>query len=75
MTPDDRRTRIAAYLLKIAADLASARAGRVLKQCASARSVPTAYRVLHGRDHKVSTLIDVAESLGCDVEIRITKRA
>lgn len=69
---DDRRQ---AILELIAAQLEIHRADRALKQCVTRVSIPTAYRVLHRQDHKISTLIDVADALGCDVQITITKRA
>lgn len=71
MTPLERRH---ALLVKIAADLTLARADRVLKACVTHCSVPTAYRVLHAKDHKISTLLDVADALDCDVTIVIRKR-
>ena len=69
MTP-----RTQTLLSLIAAQLEIARADRVLKECACAVSVPTVYRVLHGADHKISTLADIADALECDLEIRIVKR-
>ncbi len=71
MTPDARHQ---AILVKIAADLTLARADRALKACVNQVSVPTAYRVLHAHDHKISTLLDVADALGCEVTIVIRKR-
>ena len=63
-----------ALLSQIAADLTLARADRALKACVTEVSVPTAYRVLHGHDHKISTLVDVADALDCEVIIVIRKR-
>lgn len=63
-----------AILTLIAAQLELQRADRLLKQCASSVSIPTVYRVLHGGDHKISTLLDIADALDCDVTITITKR-
>lgn len=71
MTPTERRQ---AILALIAAQLEIHKAGRLLKQCATQVSVPTVYRVLHAGDHKISTLVDIADALECDVTITITKR-
>ena len=37
-------------------------------------SPPTVSKVLRGRNCKVSSLVAVADALGCDVEITIRKR-
>ena len=67
-------SRARALLALIAAELAAQKADRVLKQCAGGTSIATAWRVLHAQDHKISTLIDIASALDCDVTITIVKR-
>ncbi len=69
MTP-----RAQAQIALIAAALARQKADRVLKQCCGAMAVSTAWKVLNAQDHKVSTLIDVADAMDCDVVITIVKR-
>ncbi len=69
MTPKAR-----AQIALIAAALASQKADRVLKQCCGALSAPTVLRVLRGHDHRVSTLLEIADALDCDVQITIVKR-
>lgn len=72
MTTDRRQ----ALLAKISAELLILKADRVLKQCAAeGMSISTVHRVLHGGDHKISTLVDLADALECDVEITIHKRS
>jgi hypothetical protein len=64
-----------AILALIAARLTLLKADRVLKACASEEiSIPTVSRILKGHDHKISTLIALADALECDVEITIQKR-
>lgn len=62
---------IAARLAREAADQGVKRAyiayGRV--------SYPSVNNVLHARNHKLSTLIDIADALNCDVDVTITRRA
>ena len=62
------------HLEQIALQFALLKADRALKACAGFVSVPTVYRVLHAQDHKVSTLIQMADAFGCDVVITIVKR-
>jgi hypothetical protein len=69
MTPRAR-----AQLALIAADLARQKADRVLKQCCGHVSAQAVSRVLRGHDHRVSTLLDIADALDCDVTITIVKR-
>lgn len=78
MTPEQqtrRRLLASAHLELIRAELAKARAGRVLKACYKATSMTAAFRVLHGQDHRISTLVDIADALNCDVEIVIRQRS
>lgn len=72
MTPTDRRR---AMLELIASRLVVLKADRVLKACATEDvSIPTVSRVLRGEDHKISTLLAIADALECDVTIVIDKR-
>ena len=75
MTPDDRHR---ALLTLIAARLADEAAQQAIKRSCIGYgrvSPPTVNNVLHGKNHKLSTLIEIADSLDCDVEITITKRS
>jgi predicted transcriptional regulator len=68
------RLRELATLELIAAQLSLHRADRLLKQCTRNVSISTVHRVFQGGDHRISTLIDIADALGCDVVITIEKR-
>ena len=63
-----------AILEVIRAQLVDARADRALKACVVTVSVPTAGRVFKGADYKLSTLLDIADAMDCDVLITIQKR-
>lgn len=70
-----RRT---ALLAQIAADLELVRAEEGLKRCYVAYgrlSMPTVLKVLRGGDCKISTLVEIADAMNRDVEIRILKRS
>ncbi len=74
MTPEERRH---ALQVVIVALMALEAAGQSIKRSYSAYgqiSFPTVAKVLRGDNCKVSSLIAVADALGCDVEITITKR-
>ena len=74
MTPCDRRQ---AILALIAAQLELHRAAQALKQYqvgVGRVSPSTAHNVLRGKDHRIGTLVDIADSMNCDVTITITRR-
>ena len=74
MTADERRRAIQAL---IGAELAIEAANQQIKKYNIARgrvSSPTVSKVLQGRNCKISSLFEVADSLDCDVEITIHKR-
>lgn len=74
----DRRQIIQAQLALIGARLDQLRAEQGIKRAylaAGCVSMPTAIHVLQGKDHKVSTLITIADSLDCDLEIAFIKRS
>lgn len=67
-----------AVLALIAAKLELARADQAIKKSCVGYgriSAPTVAKVLAGKNHKLSTLIEVADALDCDVEILIHRRA
>lgn len=67
-----------AILTWIAAQLENRRAEALTKQyvVAYGRMAPsTVCRVFQGRDHRVSTLLEIADALDCDVKIEIVKRS
>ena len=72
MTPDDRAQ---AVLALIAAQLELSIAQQALKRAAIAKCRQTARNVLRGRDHRISTLVEVADGAGLDVSIVFTKRS
>jgi len=71
MTPTERRE---AIIERIRLELARAKADRPLKALANGVAVSTVCRILRRGDCRVSTLIDLADGLGCDVQVTITKR-
>lgn len=74
MTPEERRQAIQAV---IGARLALEAANQCIKRTYIGYgrvSFPTVAKVLRGDNCKVSSLIAVADALGCDVEITIHKR-
>lgn len=71
MTQDELLTLIASQLEQRRAECGIKRAYLAL----GVVSMPTALHVLQGKDHKVSTLVKIADSLECDVEITIRKRS
>lgn len=76
--PDPRRQLIQAQLELIGARLDLLRSEQGIKRANLAFgcvSMPTAIHVLQGKDHKVSTLLKIADSLECDVRIEIVKRS
>ncbi len=75
MTPSERRH---AILVVIAAQLELRRAEKALKQYVIAMdakmSAGTVRRIMLGHDHHISKLVDLADSMGCDVDITIRPR-
>ena len=74
MTPTERRQ---AILTLIAGRLEMIRADLMLKQYGVGYgrvSPSTAHNVLKGKDHKISTLVEIADSMDCDVVIEIRRR-
>lgn len=66
------------HLTLLAARLELCRAQADLKQSALAHgrlSRNTVSRILHGKDHHVSTLFELADAMGYEVTIAITRRA
>lgn len=67
-----------AILTLIAAQLQVEMADRALKQYVVALdghlSPNTVRRILEGKDHRISTLADLADSMGCDLVIEIKRR-
>jgi len=72
VTPEERQ---AAILAVIAAELEDAIAGQHLKRSAVVRNANTLRNVLKGRDHRISTLVEVADGVNLDVEIVFRKRS
>lgn len=38
-------------------------------------SPSTAHNVLNGKDHRITTLVEIADSMDCDVKIEIVRRS
>lgn len=72
MTPDERAR---ATLVLIAAELELAISEQSLKRATIARCKQTARNVLRARDHRISTLVEVADGANLDVAIVFTKRS
>lgn len=76
MSPLERQQ---AALELIAAQLEDARAAQAIKRymiCYNRKlSTATVHHVWRRRDHRISTLLEIADALNCDVEITIRRRA
>ncbi len=74
MSPDERRH---AILTLIAAQLEHRRAEKAIKlYCLMSEDVApsTVARVFAGKDHRITTLVDIADLMDADLEIRIVPR-
>lgn len=72
MSPEERAQ---ATLALIAAELELAITEQSLKRAAIARCKQTARNVLKAKDHRISTLVEVADGANLDVSIVFTKRS
>lgn len=75
---DLERSRRLALLAKMAADLELHRAAQAIKKgtiCLGRHSPNTVRRIFQGRNCEVATIVDVADDLDLDVEIRFIRRS
>lgn len=75
MTPNERRQ---AILTLIAAQVTDEAARQLIKRSYIAYghvSQPAVIKVLKGRNYTIKTLLEIADSLDCDVEIALKKRS
>lgn len=75
MTADERRQ---AILALIAAEVVDAAAEQQIKRSYIAQgrvSFPAVVKVLRGRNYTIKTLIEIADSMDCDLEVHIQKRS
>jgi hypothetical protein len=68
MTPD-------AVLALLAARLVDLRARKVLKQAGCTLSKNTVYRMEHGKDCRLTSLVILADDYDCDVVIELRPRS